>query len=728
MRNVCLCLALLLGTCPVFANSAGDSARPKIGLVLGGGGALGMSHVGILKVLEEQRIPIDYIAGTSMGSIIAGLYASGMSPQEIEDFLKSLDWDEVMRDETPRQELYFRQKADDQRYLFELGIGGDGVKIGTGMAAGQKFNNLMQYITLRVAGITNFDNLPIPYRAVATDLESGKPYVIDHGNLGMAMRASMAVPGAFTPVEMEGHILVDGGVVDNLPVDVARAMGADVIIAVDVGAGSDKVDMEKVKTFGGILGRVYAIAQRPNQVEQFKQADIGIQPVLTGLTASQFDRVSEFIPPGEQAAREKVPELSKYSVDEETYAAYIAAHRRPLPGAIVIGDISVTGNDRVSRSVIDGRIREEKGAPFAYDNVKRDLMRLYGVGEFESILFTLTPESNDTSRINYDVTEKSWGPLYLKYGLQLRSDFESDAEWDMLLNLTRMSINDLGAEWKNELQIGSSLGLFSEFYQPLDPSGIFFVAPNGTYLSRREDVYDGKKHVAQYDIDKVEGELDFGVQFRDYAEFRIGPFWGNGKAKVETGTADLPEFDESYAGLKAGIIVDRQDRTLFARSGYYADIQGSFARESMGGERDFDKLTGNIRAQKSWGDQTVIVGLQGGSALGSDLPGYAQLTLGGPFSFSGLPENQFRGSYLGVGSLGYRYRLLQLPAQLGRAVYVMTRIDSGNVWQDEVDTGDLRVGASAGIGADSALGPLYFGYGRADGGYDALYFSLGTTF
>ena len=703
-------------------------ARPKIGLVLGGGGALGLSHIGVLKVLEEQRIPVDYIGGTSMGAIIAGLYASGMSPAEIQSFLEGMDWNEVMSDDTPRRELFFRRKREDQRYLFELGLKKSGLAMGAGMAAGQKFNNLMQYITLRAATVTNFDELPIPYRAVGTDLQRGEPYVIDHGNLARAMRASMAVPGVFTPVSIDGHLLVDGGIVDNLPVETVRKMGADIIIAVDVGSDADKVDPASLTSLGGILGRTYTIAQRPEQMEMFRRADIGIQPVLAGMTAAQFHRVGEFVPKGEAAARMKIDALSKLSVSAEDYQQFLTRQRRSNPDSISVGDITVTGARRVNEDIIRGRIFSRPCAPFDLKSVNGDLRRVYGIGEFEQVLFNLQPDGGGRNTLNYDVTEKPWGPLYFKYGLRLRTNFEDDSNWAMLLNVTRMSVNPLGGEWRNELQLGSTQDLLSEFYQPLDHSGIVFLAPNVEYRSELQDVYDDKDRIAEYDVDSLEGRLDLGIQLRSYAEFRVGPVWGQAKANVETGSSDLPTVDEDYAGIESSLIVDRQDRTLFAREGCYFEARALMAREALGGDRDFDRLSVSARKQLSFGDHTFTLGIQGGTGFGDELPPYKQFTLGGPFGFAGLAENQFRGDYLGVGSIAYRYRLLQLPSQIGRGVYAITRLDVGNVWKDEVNADDLRYGAAAGLGADTAIGPLYLAYGRADGGYGNIYFSLGTAF
>ena len=742
IRNVRsgLALAIILGCLPwvsaeVAASAAADTpfvsptaSRPKIGLVLGGGGALGISHIGVLKVLEEQHIPIDYIAGTSMGSIIGGLYASGMAPDEIQAFLAGLDWDEVLSDATPRRELFFRRKQDDQRYLFEMGLNRGGPKMGTGMAAGQKFNNLLEFITLRAAAITNFDQLPIPFRAVATDLQSGTPYVMRQGHLPRSMRASMAVPGAFTAVEIEGHLLVDGGIVDNLPVDVVKKMGADIVIAVDVGSDADRVNPEDLKSLGGILGRTYAIAQRPGQIAAFKRADIGIQPVLAGFTASEFARVSEFVPKGEAAARAKLAELAKLGVPAADYKIFLQKQRRANPQSVQVHTVTITGNQRVSKEIIYGRIRSQPDTPFDQQAVSRDLMRVYGLGEFEQVMFKLTPDTNGVNDLNYAVKERSWGPLYLKYGLHLQSDFEKDADWAMLVNITRMSIDALGAEWRTELQFGSTQGVLSEFYQPLDTRGLFFVAPNINYQSGIQGVYQGGDRIADYDVKQFEARLDFGVQLRQYAELRAGPMWGHAKADVSTGAADLPALDETYAGWETSLTVDRQDRTLFAREGYYFNMSGVFASKVMGGDHDFNKVAGVFRDQVSLGDHTLAIGLQGGTSCGSDLPAYEQFTLGGPFSFAGLREYQFRGNYLGVGTLGYRYRLLALPSQLGHGIYAIARFDAGNVWQDSVDTGDLRYGGALGIGADTALGPLYLGYGRADGGYGCWYFSLGTAF
>jgi NTE family protein len=296
-----------------------------------------------------------------------------------------------------------------------------------------------------------------------------------------------------------------------------------------------------------------------------------------------------------------------------------------------------------------------------------------------------------------------------------------------LINLTRRSIGPLGAEWRNEAVIGSTQALLSEFYQPLNHGGYFFVAPTVEYRSELQDVYDDKNHIAKYDVNTTEAKFDFGIQLRRYAELRVGPVWGHGRGKVDTGLAGLPEFDDDYVGPVFSLIVDRKDRTYFPRKGYYFETRGFFPLEEWGGDVSFDKVSAEFSLNQSIGEHTLEVGLNGGTALGSDLPGYAQFTLGGPQSFAGLAQDQFRGTTLGVASLEYRYRLKELPSQLGRGIYTLTRFDLGNVWEGDMNS-DIRYGGSIGVGMDLNIGPLLLTYGVADGGYHSVYFSLGSDF
>lgn len=735
------CCVLLLATAGAPAGHASSpsdgspdspSPRPRIILALGGGGAKGFAHIGVLKVLEELRIPVDGIAGTSMGAIIGGLYASGMSPEEIEAFMKRLDWWDILNDETPRKELDFRRKLEDQRYLlgFELGLQRFRPVVPSGVASGQKFNNIMQMLVLRAAGIRKFDRLPIPFRAVATDIETGEAVVLDRGNLATAMRASMAVPGVFTPVDLDGRLLVDGGIVNNIPADVARAMGADIVIAVDLGASDAEVSRDDLRSIMALVNRTYILMQRPRQLETLKNADIVIAPNLKGMTASQFHRVADIIPTGTEAARAMREQLEALSVDADTFDAFLQRQRRPGGEPLMVGSITVSGNQRVSEKAIRGRLISRAGEPLDTDNVSIDLMRIYGIGEFEQVLFRVSPEDDETYELRYDAKEKPWGPTYVRLGFRLESDLEKTTDWGLLLNVTRRSVNRLGAEWANDIQLGQTHGIASEFYQPLDEAGFFFVAPGLRYSSQLVDIYDKGEKIAEYDTGALLGRFDLGVQLRHYAEARAGVVWGTVRADVKTGAADLPTIDEQVGGVVAGLTVDRLDRSVFSREGYYASVIGFFTGQGLGSDRTYDKLLAVYDQYMSLGNHTFGLAFEAGSSLGTHLPEYDKFYIGGVDSLPGLGENELTGSYAGALSVSYGYRFAQLPPSLGRGLYGIIRVGAGNTWEnaDDADIEDLRYGAGIGLGADTEFGPLYIGYGHADEGDYKFYFSVGTVF
>jgi NTE family protein len=712
---------------PAASNTHSNASRPKIGVVLGGGGALGISHVGVLHVLEDMRIPIDYIGGTSMGAIIGGGYAAGMSPSEIQQLLESQDWWDILKDHTPRRDLDFRRKYDDQRYFIEFGWRNGGVAFGRGAASGQKFNNLLETATLRVSTITNFNELPVPFRAVTTDLTTGKELVLDHGHLATAMRASMAVPGIFTPVEWDGHILCDGMVVDNDPVNVVKAMGADIIIAVDLGGSAARAETNYTyDSLGQVLSRTYSITHRPAREAQLKQADVIIVPDLTGFSAGDFPRTSELVPQGVKAALEMEPQLKKYSVDEQTYKEYLSRQRREQPKVIPVSKIAVKGNHRVDTRVALGRIASKPGDPLDIEQVNEDLLHLYGLGEFDQVRYAVQPGPDGSNTLWYIMDEKSWGPNYIHVGLRLRSDFEQDSDWGLLLNIRKTSINHLAGEWNTDLEVGNTFQVFSEFYQPLSYKGYLFVDPSIGYTDETQGIYSNDHKVAEYEVQAFEVRGDVGVQFRHYAEVRGGPLWRKVKADVETGEPSLPEVDEDEGGLAVKLTVDRLDRTIFPREGFFAQVQSEF----IGSPSSYEKFFADYKQCVSFGDHTLSAEGRIGTDFGSDLPAYNQFRIGGEDSFIGLAEGQLRGDKFGVATLIHRYRIKRLPPALGRALYSILRFDTGNVWKepDDVDLNDLRYGGGVGLGADTAFGPLYVGFGLADRNVNRFYFSLGTVF
>ncbi len=359
-----LLLSPFLNAADIEAQDAAANSRPRIGLVLGGGGARGAAHIGVLKVLEELRIPVDYVAGTSMGSIVGGLYATGMSPEEIETEVLAMDWDDLFNDYPSREELSFRRKRDDDFYAFKAkpGFNAGKVELPLAFIRGQKMDLALNRLTLPMVEVTAFDHLPIPFRAVATDIETGKEVVLGSGSLAKSIRASMAVPAAFDPVEIDGRLLVDGGLANNVPVSVARDMGAEVLIVVDVGSGLfSRDEIGNALAVTGQLANFLFTLNTEQQMKLLGPRDVLMRPQLGDIGGGSFDRAAEAIGPGEDAARAASDALRRYSVSEAEFARHLERRKQRQPGAPVVDYLRVDNHSRVGDSVIAARISAQPG-------------------------------------------------------------------------------------------------------------------------------------------------------------------------------------------------------------------------------------------------------------------------------------------------------------------------------------------------------------------------------
>lgn len=707
---------------PVVAQQAAE--RPKIGLTLSGGGAKGFAHLGVLKVLEEYRVPIDYITGTSMGSIMAGLYASGMTPEEILVEMGGVDWISLFRDLPPREELDYRRKEEETRYSWdiEFGVKKSGIAIRGGLLAGQKIGLLLRENTLHASGINDFDDLPIPFKAIAADLETGQSYVLEQGDLARAMRASMSIPVFFTPIEIDGRLLVDGGITENMPVDLTRSMGADIVIGVDV--SEPLKSREEIINLFSVVGQLTGMLSRLNVVEQLPRLDILLDPELGELTGTDYQAAAEFVAIGEATARAQAAELRKYSLSEAEYAEYRARHRYKPSPPTRIDFIELEGNKFVDERVIRSRIRVQPGDSLDPTALQRDLASVYGVGDFELIDWVIE-ERDGKEGVVIKAKEKPWGPTYLHFGMLL----DTNGEFTSTVNVTRAQLNSRGAEWRNDLQFGSTKGIDTEFYQPVEYRRHYFVAPRLFLRDTDQDLFDADNNrIAEYDVKRRQAELAVGRRLGQYGEFRIGVYYGNIEAVVGTGAADLSEFDGGTGGFQSRLVVDRLNSGTFPTQGYVIDLRALLSRKGVGAEDGYDKL--DLFAAKFWerDRHSWWTTLNAGTSLGSSIPAYDEFLLGGLFSLSGLQDDALRGQYFGVGRIGYAYQIAQLPALLGKGLYVAGIMEAGNVWQEGNDIlEELIYTWTAALGADTLFGALYLGYGVTDDGDDELYLSLGRA-
>ena len=706
--------------------------RPMVCLVLSGGGARGAAHIGVIRVLEEYRVPIDCITGTSMGSLVGAAYASGMTVPEMEKLTEKITFDLLFKEVPPRQELTIRRKQDELRLnLFspEIGVNDRGdVGFAKGVVSGVQLETVLRELS-RIRGYVDFDKLPIPFRAVATDLVTGKPKVFDKGDLALAMRASMSVPGVIAPAEFDDMMLVDGGLVNNLPVDIARSMGADVVIAVNLGTPLSK--REEIKNVFGITGQMIAILTEQN-VQQtlatLKPTDILILPELGNYTAGDFDNMKSTFPIGDAAARKVADRLAALSLPADRYAQFqsqrtkaVVAETRP------IDEIRFEPRPkRVNPEFMATLIESKAGEPFDQATLDGDLLRLYGTRDFEHVSYRLI-DSPTKQILNIQGIEKSWGPNYLRFGLGLSSDFSGNAFFNLQAQYRRTWINSYGGEWYNDVALGRNTAWYSEFYQPLDARQRFFVAPYLDLERRFLDVFVGDTPTSEYSLPTALAGLDLGTQFTRYGEVRLGLFGGVTKPKLNSGNA-LTEDEQSatLAGLRLRGYFDQLDSLNFPKDGWAANFQLIKGFEALGSDYDYDRWEGSLVMAKSFGRHTLNLAMRGSGPIAAERsPVYVSAPWGGFLQQSGFQTGQLLNERFLYGRLVYNYRLLTVP--LFEGLYAGVSAEAGDYGRPLVagnPTGTLYSGAAF-LAFDSPLGPMYLGYGLGTGGNSAAYFYLG---
>ena len=709
-----------------------QAQRPKIGVVFGGGGAKGAAHIGVLKVLEEQKIPVDYIAGTSMGAIVGALYASGLSAGELEKVITSINWKDVFSGEPDRRDRDYRRKREDYEILSGLSVGIKAGKVAMpkGLIKDQKVNVLFEMLMLHTSGIDDFDKLPIPYRAVATDLETGEMVVLKSGRLADAARASMSVPGAFPPMELNGRLLIDGGIVRNLPVDIVREMGADIIICIDV----DKPLPERKALSGSlaILNQMIDIMMKKNVREQVKTLgpqDVYINPDLGVFGSADFDKAAEISRLGENAALAKVDSLKRYSVSDAEYAAFTAHHHREQVTEVKIASVKIEmeGDTKISPVVVSSRLSVKPGDTVDVDKLQKEAGIVYGTGDFERVDLNLKREQ-DGYELVVKAKEKSWGPNYLRFGMALESDFEGGTSYNILVDYTRRWINSLGAEWKTQFNLGNPTGIYSEFYQPLSVKRLFFISPHIEWKQQPYDVFDGKTRVAEYRVDSYKGGIDLGIQPWMYGEARVGLQFATFHASQRIGKVDLPEDNATRGAVVAAGRLDQLDNVNFPNNGYLAQAGVLSSLKALGSTDEYYKVQGSVLGAFTYRKQTVLVSLSAGSRIGNQLPFYDQFDLGGFLHLSGLRSNQILGQSMALGRVITYHKV---GTSFIGDLYLGGSLESGNVWgenEKQFDLGNLRLAGSLFVGYDTIIGPLYLAFGHADGGFNAGYFYLGRAF
>ena len=643
---------VLLGSLTVLFSSLGsgwaaaaeNDSRPRIGLVLAGGGAKGGAHVGVLKVLEELHVPIDCIAGTSMGALIGGGYASGIPAAELEKFLVGIDWKKVVGSQGRRDLEPIEQKRAGVTYSndFEFGITPNGITTPGGLVNTSNVEDLLRVYVASARLETDFDKLPIPYRAVATDMVSGSMVVLEEGDLATAMRASMAIPGAFAPVQMENKILSDGGLVRNIPIDVARNLCADHVIVVNLVEPS--ADPAKLQTATQLLSRTMDVMIEANetlQLQTIRPGDTRIDVEMGTIGTADFERVPETIPLGESAARRMSSELAKYSVSDAQYGAWRAAVTQSQQIEARLAGVRFEGLKRVNPEYLVAKEHVKAGDVVDTVAISKEAQRMSALQDFESVGYRLDGD-RESPTLTWLPREKNWGPNYLKLDLGAYASWDGDLTFNLYGRHVRTWVNSLGAEWRNEVQIGGEVLAATSFFQPLDAAHRFFVEPRVAFSRSLEDIFQDNERVARYTFQDVTGLLDAGINLGRYAQARVGYTYDHRDVSVDIGSALLPEITPIDAGLRLDAAFDNRDTAFSPTRGYAMDLEYMRSDSSLGADRDWERAEIGLGVAVPFRHDVLWVTLAGGSDLGSALPPDRAFALGGPSSFPGLELGELR--------------------------------------------------------------------------------------
>lgn len=737
-----LLLALSLVLCSVVSAKTVQQAdssmltRPKVALVLSGGGARGFSHVGVIRELERLGVKIDIVAGTSMGAMVGGGYASGYSVEQMQDIILGVDWKEMFALRPDRDEINWRRRQDDFKGLGtqEIGLSKKGVLFPDSVVPAQHLEIFLRSITRHVSSVTDLSKLSIPFAAIATDLDTGEAVVMQKDvTLADAMRSSMSVPGAFSPFPYKNHVLVDGGLAQNLPVEQAKAMGADIIIAVNAGTPLGK--SKDIHSVAGVMGQMIGILTERN-VDHSKslltEKDILITTDLTGFNAGDFQKAEAIIEAGEKSAQKYEPQLKRLAVSQKTFEQWNLARQSAVqpPQARQVDSVQVQGLEVVNPKSVIKSADLDLTKPITEDQIAQASAKIWATDDFTLVPYTFEPGPNGTQTLVWRPQEKPWGYNTIRVGGKISTDFNQEHTFDFLVAHTMGWLNSWGGEWRNEAQIGKDSYFSTSFYQPLGAASPLFLMPEIRYESQRYDWYNGSSHaLATLKNKTLEGSLSFGLELGKASVFKAGVGYVWAQSKVSVG--EIPGYnsmDDEASFVEISWQYDTLDNVNFPTKGFYLDAR---ARRYDQMENSADPEVSDYYVETifpwDWGDGWVSV--LSGKAGSSTIPG--RYPLGGLFNMSGAYYGRYSGSDMVLGRLQLSKRL-QHTDVFGFPIYVGAGFEMGRVQEDvlptylsDKDLGVWKKAVSAYVAADSIFGPLYLAVGQTSDNDSAVYFFWG---
>ncbi len=706
---------------------AAPRSRPKIGVALEGGGAMGLAHIGVLKWFEEHHIPVDYVAGTSMGGLVAGFYATGMNPEEMGSLIESLNWRKILGDRTPYEDLSYRRKEDQRAYPNSLVFGlRQGLSAPAGLIPGHQIGLLIDRVTLPYYNEPSFDALPVPFRCVATDLVSGKPHVFKDGALAEALRATMSIPGAFSPVHDGQAVYVDGGLMDNLPTDVVRDMGADIVIAVHLETAP--LEAQEVKSIFTVLNQSVRVVLAENEVRGLSRADAVVSVPLADYNMADYEKNRPIMQKGYDAAKERANLLSAFALSEADWEAYRHAREArkrtdvPAPQFIQVQGASTDGAVDVGLYV-----KSFQGKPLDPQRLDNVLTRLTGIGRYDTAGYRLI-EKNGQPGLIIQVVEKINAPPMFQPAFEVDGSQGGNVDFTMGTRFTFMDVAGFRSEWRTDLLLGNIYGIQTELYRPFTAESHWFFAPHADVSDTVFQIYEKNDPLADYRFYRTDIGADLGYSFGRFSELRIGYEVGSLDTKLRLGQPEIPVVEGRVGQARLHYLLDHTDDPVIPRRGVKVETNFRWFDASPGAKAAFPSMDLKLGYfQPVTRSASVFLESEGGTTFGVTSTGIPQFFLGAPLRLSAYGQNEFQGNQYYLVRAGYLHDLLTLPPFLGKKVYAVGTYELGKMY-GETTQSNLPNDVVAGVLAETVVGPFFLGGSAGDSGHRKWFFQLGRVF
>jgi NTE family protein len=712
---------------PAEQTKPASKPRLKIGVALEGGGALGLAHIGVLQWFEDHHIPIDYLAGTSMGGLVGGLYATGKNPQQLRELVDAQNWDVILGGGLPYEDLSFRRKEDQVAFPNSILLGlRRGLVLPGGLNAGQQISLLIDRETLAYSGVQSFDDLPIPFRCVATDLVTGKQAVFKDGSLSRAMRATMAIPGLFSPIREGEHIYVDGGLVGNLPTDVVRDMGADIVIGVHL--QTSPAEAEKIQSLFAILGRSIDVVVAGNEIRGLAGADLVVNIGLQDFNSLEYTKSKEIIARGAQAAEQKSRLLDAYQMDDAAWAQYLERRKAlRLTNVPVPQFVKVQGANQVAEENIGRFLSSQAGRPIDTHRLESMLTRLTGIGRYDTAGYQITKQ-NGQDGLLVTLHEKLYAPPTLQLGFEVDGSESSDVDFTLATRLTFLDVAGYRSEWRTDFIFGNTYGVESELYRPFSPASRWFFSPHARASSAAFKIYQKSDPLAEYRLNRAAIGADIGYGFSRFSEVRLGYEAGTLDARLRLGTPEFASLSGRTGATRLRWLFDHTDDPVTPRSGVNAESNFHWYDTSPGGSNGFPVADLRIGLFKPiTRPASLFLVSEGGTTFGSSTSGFPQFFLGGANRLSGYGTNELFGNQFYFFRAGYLHDLWTLPPLAGKKVYAIAGYEFGKMYGFP-GASRFPNDFALGVLAETAVGPLVFGGSVGDSGHRKWFFQLGRVF